>query len=113
MKIKLKRRKGTNKKQNNQNLRKFGERLNVFFSDRKNVAVTSLFVIIIVIASVCGVVGWKKVNRPKNKEVLTTEALSETEKNTTTRRRRKQKRKLRRKLRRKQKKRLRMRSLMR
>ena len=61
MKIKLKRRKGTNKKQNNQNLRKFGERLNVFFSDRKNVAVTSLFVIIIVIASVCGVVGWKKV----------------------------------------------------
>lgn len=60
LKIKLKRRKGTNKKQNNQNLRKFGERLNVFFSDRKNVAVTSLFVIIIVIASVCGVVGWKR-----------------------------------------------------
>lgn len=30
LKIKLKRRKGTNKKQNNQNLRKFGERLNVF-----------------------------------------------------------------------------------
>ena len=84
LKIKLKRRKGTNKKQNNQNLRKFGERLNVFFSDRKNIAVTSLFVIIIVIASVCGVVGWKKVNRPKNKEVLTTEALSETEKITTT-----------------------------
>ena len=51
LKIKLKRRKGTNKKQNNQKLRKFGERLNVFFSDRKNVAVTSLFVIIIVIAS--------------------------------------------------------------
>ena len=84
MKIKLKRRKGIKKKQNNQKLRKFGERLNVFFSDRKNVAVTSLFVIIIVIASVCGVVGWKKVNRPKNKEVLTTEALSETEKITTT-----------------------------
>ena len=84
LKIKLKRRKGTNKKQNNQNLRKFGERLNVFFSDRKNVAVTSLFVIIIVIASTCGVVGWKKVNRPKNKEVLTTEALSETEKITPT-----------------------------
>ena len=50
MKIKLKRRKGTNKKQNNQKLRKFGERLNVFFSDRKNVIVTSLFVIIIVTA---------------------------------------------------------------
>lgn len=84
LKIKLKRRKGIKKKQNNQKLRKFGERLNVFFSDRKNVIVTSLFVIIIVIASTCGVVGWKKVNRPKNKEALTTEALSETEKITTT-----------------------------
>lgn len=30
LKIKLKRRKGTNKKQNNQNLRKFGERLKFF-----------------------------------------------------------------------------------
>ena len=73
-------------------MRKFGERLNVFFSDRKNVIVTSLFVIIIVIASTCGVVGWKKVNRPKNKEVLTTEALSETEKLRQLRRRQRQRR---------------------
>lgn len=62
LKIKLKRRKGTNKKQNNQNLRKFGRKTKCFFQRQEEYCCYIIVVIIIVIASVCGVVGWKKVN---------------------------------------------------